>query len=211
MEDLILIGGGGHCRSVIDSIKSTNKFNIVGILDIKDNIGKYVDEVEIIGCDEDINLIHKRGIKNAFITIGSIGNTYIRENLYKKIRFIGFNFPIIKDSSAIVSSNSFIGEGTFIGKGSIINSGTYIGKNCIINTGSILEHNCNIGDFVHISPGSVLSGDVKIGDKTHIGVNSTIIQGINIGKNCIIGGGSVVVKNIDENVKAYGNPCKGVK
>lgn len=211
MEDLILIGGGGHCRSVIDSIKSTNKFNIAGILDIKDNIGKYIDGVEIIGCDDDIGLIYKRGIKNAFITIGSIGNTYIREYLYKKIRFIGFNFPIIKDSSAIVSSNSFIGEGTFIGKGSIINSGTYIGKNCIINTGSILEHNCNIGDFVHISPGSVLSGDVKIGDKTHIGVNSTIIQGINIGKNCIIGGGSVVVKNIDENVKAYGNPCKGVK
>jgi len=35
MEDIILIGGGGHCRSVIDVIESENKFLIRGIVDQK--------------------------------------------------------------------------------------------------------------------------------------------------------------------------------
>ena len=37
--NIILIGGGGHCVSVIDVIETDNKFNILGILDsnIKEN------------------------------------------------------------------------------------------------------------------------------------------------------------------------------
>lgn len=210
MEDLILIGGGGHCKSIIDSIKSENKFNIVGILDNINNVGSYINDIKIIGCDDDLEMIYKSGIKNAFITIGSIGNTYLRESLYIKTKEIGFNIPTIKDITSIVSTNSIVGEGTFIGKRSVINSNCIIGKNCIINTGSIIEHDCIVGDFVHISPGSVLSGNVKIGYKTHIGANSTIIQGIEIGENSIIGAGSVVVKDIKSNIKAYGNPCMEV-
>jgi len=210
MENLILVGGGGHCKSVLDSIQSSNKFNVVGILDLEENVGSFINGIEVIGTDKDYEKIFFRGIRNAFITIGSIESTIVRERVYSKLKLIGFEFPIIVDSSAIVSSNVIIGEGTFVGKGVIINISSKIGHNCIINTGSIIEHDCSIDNFCHIAPGATLSGGAQVGRSTLIGINSTVIQGIQIGNNTIIGAGSVVVKNIKNNSIAYGNPCREV-
>lgn len=210
MEKIILLGGGGHCKSVIDTIVDSKLYEIVGIIDLKQNIGQCINDIKIIDSDENLIKYKEAGIDNIFITVGSIGNPSIRINLYDLVKKIGFKMPVIIDVSAIVSKDSIIGCGTFIGKGAIINTKAVIGSNCIINTGSIIEHDCSIGDFVHISPGATLCGGVKICKNTHIGASSTIIQYKNIGENVIIGAGSVVTKDIRSNVKAYGNPCKEV-
>ncbi|NCC11311.1 MAG: acetyltransferase, partial [Bacteroidia bacterium] len=51
-EKLLLIGGGGHCRSVIDVIEQENRFEIAGIIDKKELMGQEVLGYKIIGCDE---------------------------------------------------------------------------------------------------------------------------------------------------------------
>lgn len=208
MKDIILIGGGGHCKSVISTIKESDEFNIVGILDVKDKIGTKVNGIKIVGTDDEMDYYYKQGIKCAFIALGSIENTKLRLKLYQSAMDTGYELPYIVDKTAIVSKNVEIGKGSFIGKGAIINSDVRIGVNCIINTGAIIEHDCHIGKFSHIAPGSTLSGGVIIGDDTHIGTNSTIIQSISIGSNTIIGAGSVVIEDIGDDVKAYGNPCR---
>lgn len=210
MKDIILLGGGGHCKSVIDTIRELNEFNIIGILDINAKVGTQINNVEIIGNDGDLDYYYKRGLELAFITVGSIENTVLRQNLYQKAIKIGYKFPTIVDRTAIVSKQAKIGQGTFVGKGAIINSDVNVGMNCIINTGAIIEHDCNIGLFCHIAPGSTLSGGVLVGDNTHIGTNTTIIQSISVGNNSLIGAGSVVIDDIGSNVKAYGNPCREV-
>lgn len=210
MADILLLGGGGHCKSVIDSIIQTNKFNIVGILDKSGKIGSTVNGVKIVGDDHNMISYYQQGIKNVFITVGSIGDTFLRLKLQKKAKEIGFEFPTIIDPTAIISSNAKIGEGTFVGKGSIINTDVSVGEFCIINTGVIVEHDCQIEEFCHIAPGTTLSGGVKIGSKSHIGTNSTVIQNIEIGSHTLIGAGSVVIKDIGNNKRAYGNPCKVV-
>jgi len=205
MEKIILVGGGGHCKSIIDSINDLKKFEIVGIIDknYKKDIGL---DIDIIGSDQDLNSLYKSGIKNAFIAVGSIGDPSIRIKLYNLLKGIGYSFPIIIDKTAIVSSNSMIEEGVFIGKGAIINTNAVIKKQCIINSGAIIEHDCKINEFVHLAPGATLSGGVYIGKRTHIGTNSTIIQNINVGNDVIIGAGSVIVKNVKDGTKVYGNP-----
>ena len=35
-EKIVLIGGGGHCHSVIDVIEQENKYEIIGIIDTKE-------------------------------------------------------------------------------------------------------------------------------------------------------------------------------
>ena len=210
MEKIILLGGGGHCKSIIDTIQTSNLYEIVGIIDLKQNIGQYVNGIKILDSDNNLMKYKKAGIDNAFVSIGSIGNTSVRRKLYGLAKKNGFKVPKIIDNSAIISQDAEIFDGAFIGKGAIINTKSVIGYNCIINTGSIVEHECIIGDFVHISPGAVLCGGVKIGENAHIGANSTVIQYKTIGQNVIIGVGSVVTKDIKGNVKAYGNPCREV-
>lgn len=210
-KNILLVGGGGHCKSVLDSLLSSNEYDKIGIIDIKENIGKTILGTPIIGSDDDLLNLFNNGYKYAFVTMGSIGNPKPRIKLFDMLNDLGFGIPNIIDGSAVVSNFSNFKKGIFIAKNSIVNAGVTISDGAIINSGSILEHDCNIGEFVHIAPGSVLGGEVNIDRNSHIGSNSSIKQQVHIGFDSIIGIGSVVTKDIGNNVIAYGNPCTEVK
>ena len=204
-KKLLLIGGGGHCHSVLDSVLSLDEYEKVGIIDSID--GSYLN-IPVIGVDEDIPGLFCEGWTEAFITVGSVGSTSVRRRLYKIVKEVGLTIPTIIDPTAIIGNGVTIGEGSFIGKRAVVNAGSSIGNCAIINTGAIIEHDCNIGDFSHISPGTVLCGQVCVGNDSHVGAGSVVRQLIKIGDDSLIGAGSVVVKDVPDNVKAYGNPCK---
>jgi sugar O-acyltransferase (sialic acid O-acetyltransferase NeuD family) len=210
-KKLLLIGGGGHCKSVLDSILPLNEYSEIGIIDKNENIGESILGIPIIGCDDDLSKLYHDGYHYAFVTVGSIGEPSLRIKLYKMLERIGFEIPNIIDLTAIVSRQVKMERGIFIGKNVVINVGTSIKDGSIINTGSTIEHDCIINQFCHIAPGSVLCGEVEVGENTHVGAGSVIRQQIKIGSNAIIGMGSVVLKDIKGNVVAYGNPCKEVK
>ena len=54
MENILLIGGGGHCKSVIDVIELENKFTVAGIIDKKELLGVDILGHKVIGCDDDL-------------------------------------------------------------------------------------------------------------------------------------------------------------
>ena len=178
-EKIVLIGGGGHCHSVIDVIELTNKYEIIGIIDTKENIGKKVLGYEIIGCDDDLETIFL-SCKNALIKVGQIKTSDLRIKLFEKLKNIGFNLPIIVSSLAYVSKHSSIEEGTVIMHHALVNANVKIGKNCIINSKALIEHDCIIGNNCHISTASVLNGGVIVKDNTFFGSNATSKQVIEI-------------------------------
>ncbi len=63
MNDIVLIGGGGHCKSVIDVIEQEGIFSIVGILDKSEHLGSNVTGYPVIGNDS--NMAIKFGIGRA--------------------------------------------------------------------------------------------------------------------------------------------------
>jgi len=205
---ILLIGGGGHCRVILDTLSSDRKYLVAGIIDVQQKVGLKIFETSVIGTEKDLAKYHKAGIKDCFISMGSVGDPKLRVKFYRLAKRIGFSFPNIISPLATVSKRASFGEGNFIAPGVIINAGTVISDNCIINTGAIIEHDCIIDNFVHIAPGVVLSGGVEIGQYSHIGTGSIVIQGIKIGANAVIGAGSLVVEDIKSKVIAYGSPCK---
>ncbi len=207
-KKLILIGGGTHAQSIIDTINSMGYYKIVGIIDTKEKQNILVSGVKIIGEEKDLAYYFNKGIRSAVIAIGSIGKVERRIHAYEICKKIGYQFPNIIDKSAVISHDITIGEGNFIGKGAIVNAKVHLGNGCIINTGSIIEHGSSIENFVHIAPGSVLCGNVWVGRNTHIGAQSTIIQNVTIGENTMIGAGSLVLTDIASNRVAFGRPVK---
>lgn len=207
-KKLLLIGGGGHCHSVLDSVLVMVKYTEVGIID---NIDGSCLGIPVIGTDDDIPYLFHCGWTDAVITVGSVGKTDVRRRLYHMVKEIGLSIPTIIDPSAIIARGTEIGEGIFIGKKAVVNAGAVIKEGSIINTGAIVEHDCVVGSFSHISPGTVLCGYVQIGRDSHIGAGAVVKQQISIGKNALIGAGSVVVKDIPDNAKAFGNPCRVVE
>lgn len=204
IRKIVLIGGGGHCLSVIDVLNQNLDYDDIVITDNRANYKFELDSYRVVGDDSMLPGLFEKGYKEAFLTVGSIKSTEIRHNIFERAEKIGYNFPVICDMTASVSPKAKIDRGVFIGKKAIVNTATKIGEHSIINTGAIVEHECSIGRFVHIAVGAVICGGCNIGDDVFVGANTTIINGVNIGKNSIVGAGSIVLSDVPENVTVCG-------
>lgn len=197
-EKIVLVGGGGHCKVIIDAIFCGNQYEIEGIVDNNLTVGTKVLSVPVLGSDEMLLRLFRRGIKKAFITVGSTGDCSVRKRIFSMLNDVGFTLPIIVHPKAVVAFETKIGAGTFIAASATINPGTVIGCNAIINTSCSIDHDCDIGDFVHIAPGAVLSGAVIVGADTHIAAGISVRQGIKIGSGCMVKMGSVVIHDLSD-------------
>lgn len=203
-KNLILIGGGGHCKSIIDVAESAG-YNILGVLDMPEEVGKSVLGYKVIGTDDDIPLYVDK--TEFIITVGFIKNPVIRVRIYNKVKEAGGKLATIIANTAHVSRYATLGEGTVVMHQAVVNAGAQVGANCIINTFCNIEHDAVIGDQCHISTGTMVNGDCKVGERVFIGSQSVLANGIMVGEDIIIGAGSVVRKSISEKGVYAGNPA----
>jgi len=203
-KNLILIGGGGHCKSVIEVAESAG-YTIIGILDRPEEVGKKVLGYEIIGIDDDIpQYIDKAEF---VITVGFIKNPALRIQLYEKVLQAGGQLTTLIASTAHVSRYAQIGQGTVIMHQAFVNAGAVIGNNVIINTFANIEHDAHIGNQCHISTGTMINGDCQVGDNCFIGSQSVLANAISICPDVVIGAGSLVRKSIHQAGIYSGNPA----
>lgn len=202
---LILIGGGGHCKSVIEVAESAG-YEIKGILDMPDEVGKEVlPGHKIIGTDDEIPQYVEEC--DFIITVGFIKNPALRIKLYNKVKAAGGRLATIIASTAHVSKYAELGEGTVIMHHAFVNAGAKIGDNCIINTFVNIEHDAEVGNQCHISTGTMVNGECKIGENCFIGSQSVCANCIEIASDIIVGAGSVVRKSIRMKGIYAGNPA----
>ena len=204
-KPLILIGGGGHCKSVIEAAESAG-YNILGILDMPENVGNDVlPGHKVIGTYDDIPFYVDKA--KFVITVGFIKNPAFRIKIYNKVKEVGGKLATVVASTAHVSKYATIGEGTVVLHHAFVNAGAKVGKNVIINNFVNIEHGVEIGDQCHISTGAMLNGECKIGERVFVGSQSVLANCISVGEDIIIGAGSVVGKSISEKGIYAGNPA----
>lgn len=202
---LILIGGGGHCKSVIEVAESAG-YEIKGILDMPDEVGKEVlPGHKVLGTDDEIPQYVEEC--DFIITVGFIKNPVLRIKLYNKVKAAGGRLATIIASTAHVSKYAELGEGTVIMHHAFVNAGAKIGDNCIINTFVNIEHDAEVGNQCHISTGTMVNGECKIGENCFIGSQSVCANCIEISSDIIVGAGSVVRKSIRMKGIYAGNPA----
>jgi len=171
MKEILLIGGGGHCKSVIDVIELEGKYNIAGIIDKKELINQEVLGYKIIGCDDDlVELFNK--YKYAVVTVGQIESNSLKVKIFNNLKNIGYILPTIISPLAYVSKHSAIAEGTVVMHQALINANVNIGKNCIINTKALIEHDATVEDSCHISTGAIINGGVVVKENSFVGSNA---------------------------------------
>lgn len=190
-EKIILIGGGGHCRSCIDVIEEQDKFQIVGIIDQKEKVGQSVFGYDIIGSDDDIAALSKE-VKNYFITIGQIKSSAPRVKISQILKSLGVNCPVIISPRAHVSKRAEIKGGSIIMHNALVNAGAMVGEYCIVNSKALIEHDVQVGDFTHISTNATINGDVIIGNNVFVGSGSVTRQGVEILSHSFIKASSLV-------------------
>ena len=208
MKPLILLGGGGHCKSVIEVAEGIG-CRIRGVFETPDKLGMEILSTKVIGTDDEIPIFVEKS--DFVVTVGFILDPIIRIKLYNKVKKAGGQLVTIVSSTAHVSKYASIGEGTVVMNFALVNANSIIAENVIINNYANIEHDAIIGAHSHISTGVMVNGAVQIGQRCFIGSQSVIANNINICDDVIIGAGSVVVKDILEPGTYVGNPAKRIK
>lgn len=197
-HEVIVYGGGGHGKSVIDTIRSQAVYRIHGVVDDGLKVGDYVLDVPVLGGREVLPELLNQGIGQAVNAVGGIGDISSRMKVFELIAESGYSCPTVIHASAVVETSAEISSGGQIFPHSYIGSDAHIGFGTIINTAAVISHDCTLEDFVNISPGALLAGGVKVGQGTLIGMGVTINLGVAIGENVRIGNGATIKSDVPD-------------
>lgn len=198
MDSLIIIGCGGHARSVA-SVLLTNDPNIrITFIDKNarpdETILTFPVQSEMPLATEAVHV--------------AIGDNSSRESW---VAGNAVDLVSVVSPRATVSSSAIIGDGAFIAHNSFLGPLTKIGKGNIINTGALVEHEVTIGDFCHVAPNSTVCGRSQIGDNVILGASCTVIDNISICDDVIVGANSTVISDIFKAGTYVGSPARKIK
>ncbi len=203
---ILVFGGGGHAKVVIEILQFDSRNILVGIIDKNPQLARSrVLGVPVLGDD---GQIAGAGADAFCVGIGSIGVGSLRARVFDEARARGLSPVTAVHPAATVSASAQLGAGTVVMAGAVINPGVVLAQNVIINTGAVVDHDCRIGDHAHVAPGAVLSGGVTVGRRSLVGVGATVMQGVSIGDDAVVGAGAVVVRDVPPGVTVAGVPAR---
>ena len=200
---VVIIGGGGHAKVVIESLRASGH-TVAAIVDA-DPTPRDVLGVPVVGDDLQLPALKERGLSQLFV---AIGDNRLREKLGRKAQGLGFVLVNAIHPSAVISPSVKLGQGVAVMAGVAINADTDVGDLAIINTGAVVDHDGRLGVACHLGPASALAGGVTVGDRAFLGVGARAIPGVTIGVDTTVGAGGVVVRDLPDGVLAIGVPAK---
>ena len=201
---VLVIGAGGHAKVVIELVRATGAYEIIGLIDLNLS-GPPILGVPILGTDGDLPRLRREGIAHAFV---GIGNNQRRLQTGYYLRQIDFKIINAISPAAIVSASARLGDGIAVMAGAVINAEARIDDFSIINTHASVDHDCWVGEGAHVCPGSTLAGNVRVGSLAFIGAGATVIPGTTIGQDATIGAGASVLRDVPDGASAWGVPAK---
>ena len=209
---ILILGGGGHARVIIDSLaNSTGLPSGSIILDPEPALwGTEIQGVPILGGDDLIPGLMDDGVTRFVIGLGGTQDNKPRKKVFELALSYGLEPVTVCHASSVRSFHAVIGSGTVLLPQSVVNAGALVGDNVILNTSAIVEHDCIVRDHVHMATGSRLCSTVTVGEGAHIGAGATVRQMITIGEGAVIGMGSVVVKDVPAGVTVVGVPASEI-
>lgn len=196
---IVVYGGGGHGKTLIDLLRSLRKYRIVGIIDDSLNVSDEIMGIPVLGGKELLSTLYAQGIRSALNAVGGIGNMSIRIKVFQHLDRANFTCPTVIHPAAIIEPSAILSSGIQVFSNAYIGSQSKIGYGVIVNTSAIVSHDCKVGDYTNISPGAILAGEVEVGNGVLIGMGTTINLQVKIGDGARIGNGATVKSDVPKN------------
>jgi len=173
VKPLVLVGGGGHCKAVLDVVESEGTFAVRGILDMPERVGETVLGHPVIGTDEEIAPLAAEGAW-FLVTVGHVGKAETRIRLFEAIRRHTDRFATVISPLAHVSANATVGRGTVVMHHAIVNADAVVGCNCIVNTKALIEHDAAVEKHCHVATGAIVNGGTRVREGSFVGSGAVL-------------------------------------
>ena len=205
----VIVGGGGHARSVLEAVRSAGELEPVAFTDRRSELaGTEIDGVPVIGDDSELEQLRNNGVEGACIGLGGRDDNHPRAELYARVKELGFTLPPVLHASATVASTAEVGDGSVLLAGAVLGAGARLGEDVIVNNGAVAEHDCALGSHVHLSSGAALGGAASVGEGAHVGLGASVLGGVEIGEWAVVGAGAVVLKQVAAETTVAGVPAE---
>jgi len=198
-DDILVYGGGGHGKSLIELIRAAGVYRVIGVIDDGLPVGSNILGVPVLGGGGLLSLLHQQGARLALNAVGGIGNITPRLKVFENLAAVGFTCPTVIHPMAFIEASAVLADGVQVMPFAYIGSSSHVSFGCIVNTRATVSHDCQLGEYVNLAPGSILAGGVQVGARTLIGMNATVNLEVKIGSGARIGNGATVKSDVGEN------------
>lgn len=176
MRRLLIVGAGGHGRSVAEAVLAAGQYGLAGFVDDAAPSLEYVWEWPVFGSMVDLASCRQ----HADAAIVAIGNNRLREALHHKLDAAGFELATVIHPKAIVSPRAVIGAGSAIMAGAIVGTEAVLGAGVIINCAAVVDHHCRVEDFGHLSVNAGMAGGSVLGRGAWMQAGSVLGYGVKV-------------------------------
>jgi sugar O-acyltransferase (sialic acid O-acetyltransferase NeuD family) len=199
LPQIIIYGGGGHGKTLVDLLRSLGIYRIAGFVDDGIPAGNQIMGLPVLGGSDFLPQLYDQGVELAINAIGGISNLGIRLRAFQNLAEAGYGCPTVVHPSAVVEESAVLEEGVQVFSHAYIGSESRVGFGCIVNTGAIVSHDCRLGDYANVSPGAMLAGEVRLGSRVLVGMGVTIYLQVKVGAGARIGNGATIKEDVPEN------------
>lgn len=188
MRRLLVVGAGGHGRSVAEAVFAAGIYDVLGFVDDAAPGIVQVGGYPVLGTTDDLSAYRT----NADIAIVAVGNNTLRETLCNKLLAVGFELATVVHPRAIVSPSAMVGPGSAIMAGAILGSESRLGLGVILNCGAVVDHDAQVHDYGHLGVNSCMSGGSVLGRRAWMQAGSALGYGVKVGDGVILQAGKAM-------------------
>lgn len=136
-KKIVVVGAGGHGKSVADLLLLQNEYELIGFVDDDYPNVPEVWEFPVLGKVTTETFTSLQG--NVEHAVVAIGNNALRESIFKLIEDLGLMLPSIFHPKAFVSPRAVIGKGCMVMANAVIGTEAKLGDGVIVNSGAIVD------------------------------------------------------------------------
>lgn len=168
-ERLLLIGAGGLGRQISEQVRLD--YDCAFLDDDASLQGKTTCGIPVI--ETIANGLEKlcADYGRALITIG---DNKTREQLFLKLKALGYKMPSVIYPTAYISPYATVGQGCIIMQNALVQNGSSVGDGTVIHPGAEIHHDAIVGDFSMVYTNSCIRTQAKLGQRCWIDSTVTV-------------------------------------
>lgn len=185
MRRLLIIGAGGHGRSVAEALMLSGHSQPTAFLDDAADLPPHIWDIPVWGS----TALLASCVGHIDAVVVALGRNDLRKALHARVRALGLPLATVIHPSALVSPRAVIGEGCAVMAGAIVGTQARLGEGVIVNCAAVVDHDCTVEAFGHLGVNACMAGGTFIEEGAWMQAGSSMGYGVRLKAGQILGPG----------------------